>query len=194
MTTHTTSSSQRRLTWDDYVRMPDDGQRREIIDGVPCVSPSPETGHQYSSVRLSHLIVAWMDATNDDGVLLTSPIDVILEDTDQTVTTVQPDLVYLRGFKRPLVVRRGIIGAPDLVVKILSPGHPDHDRVTKRGLYERHTIPEYWIIDRTARTIEVLRLDGAFYKPAGRFGVGDVVTTPLLRGLEIDVASVTRDP
>ncbi|MGE0432824.1 MAG: Uma2 family endonuclease [Planctomycetota bacterium] len=190
--TGNTTTSQRRLTWDDYVRMPDDGMRREIIDGVLFMSPAPQEPHQETSLELVGVIRDWMRATGDNGKLFYAPFDVILEESDDTVTVVQPDILYVRGIKRRLVEPRGVVGAPDLVIEIVSPSHPDRDRVTKRELYERHTIPEYWIVDPDARTIEVLRLDGAFYRQVGLFGQGDVVTTPLMPGPEIDVAYVTR--
>ena len=193
MTTSHTTPSQRRFTWDDYVRMPDDGQRREIVDGVLFMSPSPQDYHQDASLELVGAIRDWMRANKDDGRLFYAPFDVILEDADDTVTVVQPDILYVRGIKRRLVESRGVVGAPDLVIEIVSPSHPDRDRVTKRELYERHTIPEYWIVDPAARTIDVLRLDGAFYRQVGLFAVGEVVSTPLLPGLEVDVAAITRE-
>ncbi|MGE0431777.1 MAG: Uma2 family endonuclease [Planctomycetota bacterium] len=184
-------TGQRLLTWADYLRLPDDGQRHEVINGVHHVSPAPQPGHQRSVVRISTRIEQWIEASGDDGLVFVSPIDVILQELPDRVTTVQPDVVYLRGIKRSLVTDRGIEGAPDLVIETLSPRTSAWDLGEKRSLYERCTIPEYWIVDRDARTVLQLRLDGAFYREVGRFGVGDTVSTPLLPGFELSVDDAT---
>ena len=79
-----------KLNYADYLALPDDGLRHEIIDGKHYVTPSPVTRHQRISLRLSHLIQQYLDA-HPLGELFTAPFDVLLSDHDIVV----PDLVFL---------------------------------------------------------------------------------------------------
>jgi Uma2 family endonuclease len=83
-----------------------------------------------------------------------------------------------------------VIGAPDLVVEIVSPLNAERDRIVKRDLYARSGVREYWLVDTLARSVEVLRLDGAAYAPAGYFTAGTVLASPSLPGLAIPVDAV----
>jgi Uma2 family endonuclease len=82
--------------------------------------------------------------------------------------TVQPDVVVLSANLGVLTASR-IIGVPDLVVEILSPGTAGHDRRRKQDAYARAGVPEYWLADPYAQTVEVLRLDGKEYRSLGVF-------------------------
>jgi Uma2 family endonuclease len=64
--------------------------------------------------------------------------------------------------------RRGVRGAPDLVVEVLSPGTSSHDHVRKRRVYERAGVAEYWLVHPLDRMVTVYRLAGGEYgKPDG---------------------------
>lgn len=147
------------LTYQDYAALPDDGRRYQILDGELCVTPAPGTPHQIISMRLSAQLHAYVTA-NRLGMILAAPVNVILADT----SIVQPDIVFVATDRQALVSTRGIEGAPTLAVEILSPTTSDVDRRRKRGLYARHGVPCYWIVDGEARTIEMYRLAGDAYE------------------------------
>ena len=69
-----------------------------------------------------------------------APTDVILSDTD----IVQPDVLYVSAGRCPISEERGLIGAPDLVVEVLSEGSRRHDEMRKRKLYAKYDVQEYW--------------------------------------------------
>jgi len=123
--------------------------RYELIDGELLVTPGPSHDHQEGVMRLWRSLDDYV-RTQRIGWAFVSPSDVELAPD----TIVQPDV-----FVTPLVNGRRPMGrmrirALLLAVEVLSPGSARHDRVTKRRFYQRAGVPEYWIIDLDARTIE----------------------------------------
>lgn len=175
-------------TYDDLARLPDDGTRYEIIEGELVVMPSPLLIHQRVLGRLFLAFQAQVEATHRGFVVMT-PLDVILAPT----RVVQPDLVALRVEHRDLMKPHGIEGAPDLLLEVLPPSSAKHDRVTKRRLYARAGVREYWLVDPDAQTIDVLELvdDGLSYRQHGWYGPGDRARSAQLE-LEIEVDALFR--
>ena len=87
-------------------------------------------------------------------------------------------------------------GAPDLVVEILSPGTRKTDEVTKRKLYERFDVQEYWVVDPELETIKVHRRGDRGFGRALELSAeaGDILTTPLLPGFSVSLAEVFAMP
>lgn len=128
------------LTYDDYLKLPDDGQRYEIIDGELYVSPAPNIKHQTVSINLSTVLNVHVRAERL-GRVLAAPTDVrFLEHS-----TVQPDLLYVSEARRSIITRQNVAGPPDLVIEIMSPPSTEMDLQIKRELYARHGVPHYWI-------------------------------------------------
>ncbi len=136
-------------TVDQLWTVPDDGQRREIIDGELFVSPSPVWSHQYVVDELARAIHAYLRRYRIAKVL-TAPADVVFGPR----TLVQPDILVV-----PLVDGRPPgdyreAGRLLVAVEVLSPGTARRDRGAKRLLYQRENVAEYWIVDPDARLIE----------------------------------------
>ena len=163
--------------------MPDDGLRRELLDGELLVSPSPGTRHQTLSIRLSVAFQNYL-AAHGGGRVWAAPLDVLLSDT----SVVQPDLIVVLDEQAGLVTDAHIAGAPALLVEILS--DPRLDRVRKRDLYARFGVPEYWIVDPDADRIEVYRHDGTGYGKPEIVEPGEHLDYAPLAGLSIDLASL----
>jgi Uma2 family endonuclease len=162
------------LTYRDYETLPDDGRRYQILDGALDVTPAPSPDHQEVLARLNDAVRRHVEA---DGLGRTffAPIDVILADT----TIVQPDLVFLDAGRTRLISRRGIEGAPTLVVEVLSPGTAAVDRGAKLRLYARYGVTFYWIVDLDARTIDAYEWTPEGYRLAARGrGAAPVVLPP----------------
>ena len=177
-----------KLTYDDFLLFPDDGQRHELIDGEHYVTPSPNIRHQDISGRLHLLIGTWL-MEHPVGRIFYAPLDVLFSRFD----VVEPDLIYVSNERAAeLLAGQHVTGAPDIVVEIGSPGTRKRDETIKRQLYDRGSVVEYWVIDPETDVIRVYRRDG------GRCGrtielsreAGDVLATPLLLGLEIPLSRV----
>jgi Uma2 family endonuclease len=177
-----------RLTYDDFLLFPDDGKRHELIDGEHYVTPSPNTRHQRISGRLYLLIGTWLEA-HPIGELFHAPFDVVFSRFD----VVEPDLLYMSNERAAEVLtEKHVSGAPELVIEIGSPGTRKRDETLKRRLYERTGVSEYWVVDPELDVIRVFRRSGEIYgRPVELSAEArEVVTTPLLPGLEVPLARV----
>jgi len=169
-----------RLTYEDYVALPDDGPRYEIHDGELSVTPAPGTRHQDTSIRLASLLLGHVTARGL-GKVYAAPIDVVLDPH----TVVQPDIVVVDTGRRAIITARAIEGAPTLVVEILSASTVEIDRVRKRQLYARHGVPYYWIVDPEARAVEAYELQARGYILALQATGAAPVSPPPFEGLAL---------
>ena len=176
-------SARVRLTYEDYVGLPDD-RRYEIIDGELYEMTAPTVRHQVVLLNLG-IIFRPHVRRNGLGRIYVAPIDVILEED----VIVQPDLAFVTESRRGIVQHHAIVGAPDLVVEILSPTTAAYDRNRKAALYERHGVSEYWMVDSDTETVEILRLGDLGYAPAEIHSSG-VISTALMPGLQIELADI----
>jgi Uma2 family endonuclease len=147
------------LTYEDYVLLPNDGKRYEILEGELTVTPAPSTKHQTASGNLFVLLAHYIKE-RDLGKLFHAPIDLILEST----SVLQPDLLFVSKARQSIITERAVEGAPDLVIEILSPATSRTDRITKAQIYARHRVPAYWIVDPELEVIEIYLLEGDGYR------------------------------
>lgn len=182
-----TAPSLPKLTYEDALYFPEDGQRHELIDGEHQVTPAPAPKHQWIAARLTRFLDGFVSEQRL-GRVLPAPLDVILSEAD----VVQPDLVFLATSSLERIGEKNVRGAPELVVEILSEATRRRDEITKRHLYERHGVEEYWIVDPVLETVKVYRRREGRFERAAELSVeaGDRLATPLLPGLEIDLAAV----
>ncbi len=141
--------------------MPEDGNRYEAIDGQLYVTPAPTVRHQRISRNL-HVALMALLMEPGHGELLYAPVGVEFPETEEGV---QPDLLFIRQERLGIVGEDWIRGSPDLVIEILSPGTAKRDRTTKRKLYDRQGVAEYWVVDSEAETIEVWDFAGEATHP-----------------------------
>ncbi len=154
-----TSGDPRRLTYEDYVLLPDDGKRYEIIDGELHVSPAATPLHQRVSRRIQFHLMLMLEQPKF-GEVYDAPIDLLLD----SHTVVQPDLLVIRTENLSIVGEKNLQGPPDLVVEILSPSSRRRDRLVKFEAYARLGVPSYWIVDPEKQTIEVYEKEGENYR------------------------------
>lgn len=174
-----------KLTYADYLRFPDDGLRRELIDGEVHVTPSPNTRHQRIVLRVARLLASHVEERGL-GEVFVAPFDVVLSEHD----VVEPDVVFVAAADAGILTDANIRGAPTLVVEVLS--DEKRDRRLKRDLYARSGVAEYWIVGPEADRFEVYRLVEGGYEGPAVFGSGDHLASDLLPGLALDVAAVLR--
>lgn len=174
----------RKLDYSDYAAIPDDGKRYEILEGTLHVTPAPSTDHQHASKRLQRQLEDYFEGRSLNEVF-NAPIDLILDPHD----VVQPDLVVAR---REQVSKRGVEGAPLLVVEILSPATREHDRSRKAARYAALGIPHYWLVDPDARRIECYRAEDGRYVLATRGEGAASVSHPDWPDLTLELAPLWR--
>jgi Uma2 family endonuclease len=178
----------RRLTYDDFLLFPDDdGLRHEIIDGVHYVTPCPNTRHQMLAGRLYFEIELFLRSHPDTGQVFFAPFDVIFTKWD----VVEPDLLFIAADQTGILTDKNVQGAPALVIEIASPGTRKRDQGIKRQLFDRGGVREYWTVDPDSDAVRVFRREsnGPLALTA-ELTRGDVLTTPLLPGLAIQLTEL----
>jgi Uma2 family endonuclease len=171
-------------TCEEYASLGDDSIF-EIINGRAFKAPTPELFQQRWVGRLFKVIERHIQA-GKLGEVFFAPIDVVLDREN----VVQPDLVFVSTANAGILERRGIMGAPDLVVEIISPGSLRRDRYDKRELYARFGVKEFWLADVANRSLEVLTLQNDGYQLSScATGEGKIRST-VLPGFELDLAQL----
>lgn len=129
-------------TLDDYYAIPDN-RRVELIDGVIYDMAAPSTIHQYIIMRLCSELYGYVEKNRGDCIVLPSPLDVQIDCDDRSM--LEPDLVVVCDPSKRIT--RCIMGAPDLVVEVLSPSSTRMDTKIKLAKYASAGVREYWVID-----------------------------------------------
>jgi len=172
-------------TYQEYLELPDDGKRYEILNGRLEMTPAPSTRHQAVSRNLE--IILWdFVRKNNLGEIFYAPMDVVFDQ----VNVVQPDIVFVSRERSELIREKGIFGAPDLVVEIQSPGTLHVDAKRKKGMYERFGVREYWIVDPGEKKVEAYLLKGGGYTHAGIYTEKDTIECASIKGLSVPLAEV----
>jgi Uma2 family endonuclease len=182
--------AQGEWTYEDYLRLPDDGWRYEVLKGTLSMSPAPTPKHQGTLARLVFLVQTYL-AAHPVGRVYFAPLDVLLP--GGLATPVQPDLVFLRNERRNLVTERAIEGAPDLIAEVLSPSNWLTDRREKFEIYAEAGVLEYWILDPRGATVEVFTLQDGAYELVGSFDSADRVQSRVWAGFSPAVSEIFAD-
>jgi len=176
-----------QLTYEDYLQFPDDGKRHEIIEGDHYMTPAPKTKHQRVSANLGSAMISFAKK-HKLGLVLTAPCDVILSNEN----VVQPDILFVSVARAAIVTEDNICGAPDVIVEILSESTRKKDEVTKRKLYERFAVEEYWLIDPELELVKIFKLAQQKYGRAAELSKenNDILTTKLLPDFNFPVGEI----
>jgi Uma2 family endonuclease len=180
-----------KLTYDDFLLFPDDGNRHELIDGEHYVTPSPASKHQRIVWNLNGLLYIYLQ-DHPVGKAFSAPLDVVFSQFD----IVEPDLLFVSAERAGKVLTEtNDQGAPDLVVEIGSPSTRKRDETIKRRLYERFGVVEYWVIDSELDAIKVYRRSSDRYERVAELTLegGDMLTTPLLPGLDLPLSKIFEE-
>jgi Uma2 family endonuclease len=175
-----------RLTYEDYAALPDDGIRRQLIDGELIVTPSPNVRHQDLALTVYLHIRNHLERAGGGGRVFAAPLDVLLSPSD----VVQPDVLFIADDRLTVITDPNIQGAPSLAVEVVSDERLD--LVRKRDLYARAGVPVYWAVEPNADRISVFRAAGKEYGNPVIVGPGDILTIDELPGFSLDVAELFR--
>ena len=147
-----------RTLMEVYDMLPE-GTLAELIDNQIYMSPAPIFFHQDVLAEIAFQLRILL---KEAGKVVLAPFDVKL---DETRNAVQPDIVVILNNNPNQINKEGkFFGVPDLLVEILSPGNKDYDLITKKDLYERFGVKEYWVVDPQTKLAMVFWLDEGRYQ------------------------------
>ena len=162
--------------------------RVELIKGkIFKMSPAPNFDHQVLTGEIHRKLGNFLEKQPCRAFI--APFDVRLprksnEDKD-IYTVLQPDVCVVCDTSK--YDKKGCIGAPDIVVEILSPGNNEKELKNKFDIYEESGVQEYWIVSPQDKTFLVNTIVGGHYLTSRPMVSGDVVTTPVLPGFSMDL-------
>ena len=190
----TEAASSRTVQWtvDDLETFPEDDLRREIVDGELFVSRAAHPDHQDVVQNLYDPVRNWNRDTRR-GRLYTN-IGIVFDPTNGVI----PDLLWASHERWAKIVGPDgrLVGPPELVVEVLSPGFANErrDREAKLKLYSTWGVDEYWIVDRRTESVDLYRRESGGLVHTANLRAGDTLTSPLLPGLTIPVANLFARP
>jgi len=189
---HPLQTTDRKFTYADYLACPD-GEQWEIIDGEAFkMAPIPGEIHHEISSNLAGILQSFF--CDRPGKVFQAPVDVRLprprESAGRTTTVVHPDLLVVCDEGK--IGEKGLTGAPDFIIEILSSAAASHDRIRKRDIYERHGVKEFWLVSPGDRSVTIFRLtpNGAYRPPEIKDCDRLKVKVSIFPGLSIDFAEV----
>ena len=180
------TTTQTRLTYQDYLNEPYTMLRFDIVDGEVIMSAGPTRTHQIVSGNIYRPVHRFV-SEGATGEVLYAPVDVVVQREPLRVR--QPDLLYVSNENSGILGDR-INGGPDLAVEILSPGNSRREIESKLSDYAQIGVRECWLVAPQGHTVEVLQLNDGEWQRVSIRGVGEIVETVTLRGLELSVTEI----
>ena len=177
--------TEKHYTYADYLQWPDD-TRYELIDGEAFrMAPTPLIEHQEFAGEVYCQLANQLDGQPCRPYI--APVDVRLPRADEADaaidTVVQPDVLVVCDPSK--IDRRGVRGAPDWVLEVLSPSTAAHDQIAKRRTYERAGVRDYWLVHPGDRTLTVYVLDNGQYGRPEIYELKDATPIGVLPGVSI---------
>jgi Uma2 family endonuclease len=177
-------------TYADYLKWQLD-ERVELIRGkVFRMSPAPNYEHQRISSDLHGFI--WSHLRDKECKVFSAPFDVLLtiksKENEMINTVLQPDICVICDMSKKDI--RGCVGAPEIVVEILSPGNNAKELITKYEVYEQAGVKEYWVVSPTTQTFIINTLVDGKYRPSRQMTIGDTITSTVLPSFSLNLADL----
>jgi Uma2 family endonuclease len=189
----TTNATKKKISFEDYLLMPEINNPYEIIDGEFIPFPVPIPVHQRMSANVFTPLSNYVEA-EDLGITLFAPVDIILQ--RHPLRTRQPDVLFihknkLSGTGFDAIEELQILEiAPDLVVEVLSSSDTEKVLSGKLSDYQRIGVKECWLVSREARSVEVLQLTKEQSQSLGHFGLGETIRSEVLPDLQLIVNAI----
>lgn len=179
----TTISKGKKYTVKHFELLPESAPY-QLIEGELIFMSSPSFDHQDVLGNLFFEIKAFLKE-HQIGRVAIAPLDVCLDENN----VVQPDLLFV-SIRRTNIIERKIMGAPDFIIEILSPGNANYDKKTKLSLYGRFLVTEYWIVHPEEQWIEVYHNKAGILWKQQTAKIGDKIISKAIEGFELDVSRV----
>jgi Uma2 family endonuclease len=162
---------QSKITAAAYYQLPEYTQHDliQLINGEVVIGMPPILKHQAIIGEILFLLMTVARKLN--GKAFTAPVEVYLDENN----VFEPDVVFVASDNLAITQQdeKRIVGAPDLVVEVLSPSTAKYDRQAKYLAYEQHGVAEYWIVDPLHEILEVWTRDAEQFVRQGAYGVED---------------------
>ena len=179
-------------TYEAYAAATDEDERTELIDGEVRAVPSPLTIHQDIALSVAATLRTYVRRYHLGRVLI-APTDVALAPGQ----TLVPDVLFVASARVDIITATHVVGPPDLMVEVLSPGTAANDLPGGRkfALYAQAGVPHYWVIDPDSVGLRVFALDAAgSYIETGSYRGGETYEPPLFPGLTLRPADWSQVP
>ncbi len=182
-----------RYSYADYLKWTFEEQVELIKGKIFKMSPAPKRIHQRISIVIASKLFHFLEGKNCQ--VYDAPFDVRLplksKKNEDIFTVVQPDICIICDPAK--LDDAGCIGAPDLLIEILSKGNNKKELQNKYEVYEESGVKEYWIIYPEQQSLLIYTLVNNHYQPSRLLTRGDKITTPILPGFVLDLDNVFED-
>jgi len=184
-----TALAEKRMTWQEFRNLEvadNDLSIYELINGLLMKRSAPSLRHQNAVSALLSKMRAFADKKKL-GKVFTAPVDVLLDNGN----CFQPDICFVSN-ERAFLLDNGeyINGAPDLVVEVLSPGTWKNDRSSKKDVYEKYAVKEYWILDPVYQTVEIFVHENNTFRLHALAEAEGRLASVVLPGFEVSVEGI----
>lgn len=181
------TEKKKKYTVEDYLLL-EEGAPFQLIENELIMSPSPNPEHQLISMRLSQIMMNYLESINDNGFLVAAPMDIYLDEDN----AFQPDVIYIKAERKAELVKDHIYGAPDMVIEILSPSTAYYDLRQKKDIYEKHGVKEYIIIDPIKESAESYTLENGIYQLKQKAVKPQQLPSLIIDGFSFDLGKLFR--
>lgn len=182
-----TADKKKKYTVEDYLML-EEGAPFQLINYDLIMSPSPIPIHQVISVKITQAIANFLDHKNDEGFLVSAPMDVKFDDGN----VLQPDILYISADRINELVKDRIEGAPDIVVEILSPSNAYYDLRQKKDIYEKFGVKEYIIVDPVQENADLYLLQDGVYHLHQKAQKNEILNSVILQGFGIELSKLFK--
>ena len=183
----------KKLTFEQWLRLPETKERYEIVDGVMYMPPGPDADHQW--IQQEVFSFGREFARNSGlGVFMLAPLDLVIQREPLRVR--QPDVIFLNSARTGIRSRSDLRGrsplevSPDIVIEILSPSNTRREMESRLEDYAQIGVYQCWLFSPEAETAEIIDLTNSEPKSVAVFGVEDVLRSELLPGFELSLGEV----
>ncbi len=177
----------KEYTYDDLLKIEDEN-RYEIIDGVLYQMYSPRTIHQTILLELATQLKLFFN--NKKCTPFVAPLDVRISgerDDKKVKDVVQPDLMVVCDKNK--IDEKGICGAPDFIIEVMSPSNPAYDSIKKLNLYLKYKVKKYWLISPMDKKIYTYYLNGKKYD-IEEYEIYEEVESHIFKDLKLNLKEI----
>lgn len=189
------STQTKKLTFEEWLALPEIKQRYEIVDGVLLMPPGPTPDHQWVMQKIFRPLADFVE-DKGLGVVLDAPVDLLIQ--REPLRTRQPDILYLSAERSGIRGRDQLRGLqyletpPDLVVEVLSPSNTRQDIESRLNDYRQIGVLECWLVSAEAETIEVRQLSADGDSTLDIFGIEGTLNSQILDEFNLPIRGIFR--
>ena len=178
-----------KMSLDEFLSLDETDGKWELDDGVLFIMATGTPDHQFLISEIIWNLRNYLNGFDEPPAQFYHEITTVL--SRQLQRAPEPDIVIILNERRDIVGRSRVEAPPDIAIEILSTDR-NRDLVRKRQIYAEAGVLEYWLTDPDNDTVTQLELRDSEYVERAALGANDTLTTPLLPGLSIPLATIFR--